>query len=271
MMAAMDDEALYLPDGDGFVATLRTQGAWHPDQQHGGPVQALLTRCVQRVPTLVPMQVTRLTFDMVRPVPIGPRLDVTTSVLREGKRIQLVEAVLRVGDIEHVRTQALRLREEDLTDVRGLPASTVDDRTTIPWADDIPLMIPKGVGVLPGFLDGIELRRYEKPGAPEGVFGYWIRLRVPVVTGEEPTPLERLTVAGDFTNTIGVLVDHSVVTTINPDVNVHLLRPPAGEWICVDGDTRFGLATGVGVSTAQLRDRDGVCAVASTSQLVQRR
>mgnify|MGYP004297473035 CR=1 FL=1 len=35
-MAAMDDEALYLPDGDGFVATLRTQGAWHPDQQHGG-------------------------------------------------------------------------------------------------------------------------------------------------------------------------------------------------------------------------------------------
>ena len=38
-----------------------------------------------------------------------------------------------------------------------------------------------------------------------------------------------------------------------------------------DGDTRFGLATGVGVSTAQLRDRDGVCALASTSQLVQRR
>ena len=35
------------------------------------------------------------------------------------------------------------------------------------------------------------------------------------------------------------------------------------------GNTRFNLGAGLGVSQAQLADRDGICALASTSQLVQ--
>ena len=74
-----------------------------------------------------------------------------------------------------------------------------------------------------------------------------------------------------MTNTIGVMVDPTTYTTINPDMTIHVLRAPVGEWVNVAGDTRFSLAAGLGVSDAILGDETGVCAVASTSQLLQLR
>lgn len=264
-----DDDCLYLPDGDGWVWTLLTQGGWHPDHQHGGPVQGLIARCVEAVPTLAAMQVARLTFDMVRPVPIGPRLDVTTQTLREGKKIQLVEAILRVGDIEHVRCTALRLRIDDLRAARHLPASNAHD--TPPPGPGSFEPVYRDLPHSPGFLRGIDMIRFPAPGAPEGVFGYWIHLTKPLVAGEETTALSRLCVAGDFTNSIGVLIDQTAFSTINADVTVQVLRPPVGEPVAVTGDTRFALDRGIGTSVAVLHDVDGVCAVATTSQLVQLR
>jgi hypothetical protein len=266
----VDDEALYLPDGDGYVGTILTQGGWHPEHQHGGPVQGLLARHVEAVPTLTAMQVTRLTYDMVRPVPIGPRLDIATRVLREGKKIQLVEAILRVGDVEHVRCVALRLRVEDVRGGRALPAASTTTDAPLPGPETFE-PVYRDLPHSPGFLRAMDMVRFPVPGAPEGVFGSWIHLTMPLLAGEETSALSRLSVAGDFTNTIGVLVDHTAFSTINADVNVHVLRPPVGEWVAVVGDTRFSHATGLGISVAELHDVDGVCAVGTTSQLLQLR
>jgi hypothetical protein len=267
-----EPEAFYLPSGDGFVATKATQGGWDPNAQHGGPVEGLVARAVERTPTLVPMQVVRITFDLIRPVPIGSRLDVTTRIVREGKKIQVVEAVMTEDGTELVRAVALRLRTADLTDVRGLPSSTmVADTTDLPMPDSVQPMVPWEVVARPGFLDGIELRRFPRPGAPEGVTAYWVRVRLPLVLGEETSDLARLAIAADFTNNIGVLIETHTFTAINPDVNVHVVRPPAGEWIAVVGETRFDMGAGLGVSTAELRDLDGVCAIGTTSTLVQPR
>lgn len=266
-----DDRALYFPDGDGFVATLRTQGGWHPQQQHGGPVQALLARAVESTPSLVPMQVARLTHDLIRPVPIGPRLTVSAQVLREGKRIQLVDAVMRVGDVEHARTRALRLRDDDMSGVRGMGPEPPDADSDLPWAEELPTADFGGAKNLPGFMEGIELRRFPRPNAPEGMHGYWVGLRGPLIAGEPTTPLQLLSVAADFANMIGRSVDSTRTTTINPDLNVHVLRQPEDDWVGIVGETRLGLATGVGVSTAHLRDRRGVCGLASNCQLVQHR
>jgi Thioesterase-like superfamily len=269
----MDDaRALYLPDGDGFVATRHTQGAWNPEHQHGGPVQALMARAVENTPSLVPMQVVRLTHDLFRANPIGVHLDVTTEIVREGKRIQLVDAVLRVAGVEHVRTRALRLRIEDASDLADLPSPPADG-LDVPWAEDILPMsrsLPRGMS-RPGFLEGIELRHIGPPVTPGPVAGLWVRLRGPVVAGEEPTPLQRLSVTADFTNLVGTRLDPQTISAINPDLSVHVLRLPVGPWVAAVGETRISTTAGVGVSAAQIRDRDGICALASNCQLVSRR
>ena len=97
-------EALYIRDGDAFVGTAYTQGAWGHGGQAGGAVLALLGHVLEDVPTLTPMSLTRLTVDIVRPVPVGERLHVATDVLREGKKIQVVDVAINAGD--HVTTRA---------------------------------------------------------------------------------------------------------------------------------------------------------------------
>ena len=42
---------------------------------------------------------------------MGRRLHVVPTVVREGKKIQVVELRLLDGDVEHVRATALRLRD----------------------------------------------------------------------------------------------------------------------------------------------------------------
>ena len=43
-------------------------------------------------------------------------------------------------------------------------------------------------------------------GAP-GPAGMWLRLRVPIVAGEEPTPFQRVAAAGDFGNGVAAAFD----------------------------------------------------------------
>jgi hypothetical protein len=263
-------EAFYLPSGDGFVGTSATQGGWDPTAQHGGPVEGLLARTIERTPTLVPMDVVRITFDLIRPVPIGPRLDLATRIVREGKKIQLVEAVMTSDGTELVRAVALRLRRDDLSARRDMPVSTpIDDNVELPGPDDVQPIVPWDVSNRPGFLQGVELRRFQRPGAPEGVTAYWTRVKLPLLPDEPASALVRLAIAGDFVNNIGVLIETATFTAINPDVTLQVLRTPTSEWIALVGETRFDLTAGYGLCSAQLRDLDGVCAVGTTSTLVQ--
>ncbi len=264
----MEAEALYVRDGDGYVGTILTQGGWDPDGANGGTVLALLGQCLEDVPSLVPMGVSRITADLVRPVPLGQRLDVDTTILREGKKIQVVLLQLRHGDVELVRLTALRLREADLSD-HAVPASTTD---SLPAAGmDAPegsYSVRAASPYQPGFLRAVDLRRSR---TADGTLGAWVRLEVPVVAGEPVSPTARLAFAVDYANLIGLEVAFTDVTMINPDVSAQVLRTPVGEWVAVTGDTRFQAASGRGVSMATLSDAEGVFAYAMTSQLVQPR
>lgn len=269
----MEAQALYVRDGDAFVGTELTQGGWDPDAANGGAALALLGHCLDDVPTLTPMAVSRLTADLVRPVPIGRRLHVEPTVLREGKKIQVVLLRLLAGDVEHVRLTALRTRAEavDLDEplVSTTDARPADGLTSPDEAFDVNALAAEHGESLPGFLRAVDFRRartLDRTG-----FGCWVRLHAAVVAGEPRRPTALLACSIDFANLIG-MDDHPVgVTMINPDVSAHVLRPPVDGWIAVTGDTRFEPSTARGVSTATLSDAHGVFALASTSQLIQRR
>src|SRR3954452_9829770 len=93
-------DAIYLPERpDRFVPTELARGPWDPNAQHGGAPAALIARAIERVESAVPMDVVRITYEFLRPVPLTP-LDLRTRVLRDGKRVQLVEAQLHAGELE---------------------------------------------------------------------------------------------------------------------------------------------------------------------------
>src|SRR4051794_41766881 len=83
--------ALYLPTDDGFVATALTIGPWDPGLQHAGPPAALLLREAERAGAIDGGQTVRMAYDIFAPVPVGPGR-VRSSVVRSGRRIELVEA-----------------------------------------------------------------------------------------------------------------------------------------------------------------------------------
>lgn len=262
-------KALFERDGDGFVASVLTQGAWHPREANGGAVLALVGHCLEDVATLVPMTVSRLTADLVRPVPLGPTLHVVSTVLREGKKIQVVAIEVRVGDVVHVRATALRLRETDLSGYHDLPESTTeaDASAGLPAPESLPSLRDNDRPDAPGFMGAIDLRRVVPTDGSAG--GYWTRLDAAVVAGEPIRPTARLAASFDFANLIGVARHVPSVTLINPDVTGQVLRPPKGEWIALTGDTRFQPSIGRGISYATLSDELGYVGLASVSQLMQ--
>jgi len=266
----MDEEqALYRREGDAFVGSNCTQSSWSPGAQAGGAVLALLGHVLEDVPTLTPMSLSRITVDLVRPVPIGEPLWIDHVVIREGKIIQVVDSVVRSASNECVRVRTLRIRDEDLSG-GDVPASTTNDDALIlalPAPEELPSTAD--FADVAGFLgSGAELRRNSNPH--DGPSVAWVRLRVPVVAGETVRPTSRVTAPMDCVNLIGVSGLPASTTAINPDVSAHVARPPVGEWVGLVGDTRFAGTIGHGFSMGMLVDADGVFGATSTSQVVQR-
>ncbi len=263
-----DPVALYVPDGDTFLPTIATRGPWSPDAQHGGPVAALLCRAVEAVESAVPLGVSRLTLELLRPAPLTP-LTVRTRVRRPGKRVQLVEVVLLAGDIEIAFGTALRVRLTDVALDDAVPRpGAVPDGTVAPEppTDQMPLL---NDGRFP-WLDtlGMEVRfasgSFELPGPSTA----WFRLRMPLVAGEEPSPAQRAMVAADSGSGVGAALDFTRYRFLNPELTVHLARPPEGEWIAVDSGTVLS-TSGTGIATTRLWDLRGIVGQAAASLLVE--
>jgi hypothetical protein len=98
----------------------------------------------------------------------------------------------------------------------------------------------------------------------------WMRMKVQLVEGEEPSALTRVLVAADSGNGISTELPIDEFLFINTELSVHLARMPVTEWVCLDAVTRIGEA-GVGLAESVLWDRRGRIGRASQSLLVARR
>lgn len=121
----------------------------------------------------------------------------------------------------------------------------------------------------PGFVRSLDFLRTRVATASEaGVV--WARMRVPLVEGEMLSSFVRLATLCDFASGTGNPIDFARFTSVNPDLSLHVLCAPRGEWIGLRG--RSGIeADGIGQSDATLFDGEGVVARALVSLLVERR
>lgn len=255
-------EYIYRLNGSVAESTPFAAGPWDPRMQHGGPPSALVMRTAEAVPSLAPMRIARLTIDLMRPVPIAP-LTIDSQVVREGKKLQLLQINLIAGDQEVVRASVLRLRKADL----ALPEEANAPPMDLPGPEDGEARW--GDGGCP-FNTGVESRVVRGQFGQAGPASIWFRLKRPIVDGEAILPTMRATVAGDYCNGTSSFLDFRHWTFINADLQISLARDPVGEWILLDAET-FAGPDGGGHAFARLGDRQGWFGRAGQSVIFERR
>jgi acyl-Coa thioesterase superfamily protein/acyl-CoA thioesterase superfamily protein len=244
----MPTEAVFTGAGGRFCASEFARGPWDPNAQHGGAPAALLMRAFEQHDADPGLMLARVTYELLRPVPLG-QLDVTCSVLRPGRRVQLLEGSIVAADgNEVVRARALKVA------VAGTAAGSADSAPPGPEGIEPSPMARWQMTTFPG--DAMELRFVDGRFGEAGPATVWFRLRIPLIAGEEPSGLQRLAAAADFPNGIASELSWSDYVFINPDLTVYIERRPVGEWICLDARMRV-VKGGLGFSEAVLYDRDG--------------
>ena len=261
-----EHRAFFELDGDLAVPTELTRGPWDPGSQHAGPAAALLGRAFETLAAEAdgPQRVGRVTYDILRPIPLAP-LSIDTRELRGGRRVRLVEARLVSGGEEVIRASAWLLREQHVDLPRGLAGDPPPD---LPADGEPGEFFPTGQAV--GYHTGVEYRFIEGAFTRPGPARVWMRMRVPLVAGEEPTPLQRVLIVADSGNGVSSTLDWRRYLFINVDLSVHLHRLPAGEWVRLDAVTRPG-TEGVGLADAALSDERGPLGRAVQTLLVAAR
>jgi hypothetical protein len=259
--------ALFLRDGERYVPTPLARGPWSADALHGGPPAALLARAIEQFEAKPdePMFVARFTMELLRPVPLSP-LRLETRWLRPGRKVQLVEAALHSDTHEVARATGLRIRMQPLQLPADLPMQPV---SVAPPEQGQPLAARLG-----GFLDGFHTHAVEHSFVhgqlvDPGPATDWIRLKVPLIDGEQPSPLSRVCAAADFGNGVSQILP-SDFTFINPDLTVYLHRYPVGEWVCIDSVTRVE-PHGVALAESRILDGTGTIGRSLQSLIVQER
>jgi Acyl-CoA thioesterase C-terminal domain/Acyl-CoA thioesterase N-terminal domain len=258
-------DAFYEREGERLRATELTRGPWDPESQHAGPPSALIGRAIEALEDAGDFQVGRVTFEILRPVPIG-MVEVEARVVRPGRRVQLVEATLGDGREELMRATAWRIRTARL----DLPAEVADSGPAPPApeeGEEAPFF-PTEQRV--GYHTAMEWRALEGGFTEPGPARVWMRQRVPLVAGERTSPLQRTLVVADVGNGISAVLDLRTHLFVNVDLTVSLERMAEGEWICVDAVTR-PRPNGVGTAESELFDREGRIGRAIQTLLVAER
>ncbi|MGN6312047.1 MAG: thioesterase family protein [Xanthobacteraceae bacterium] len=256
-------DAIFRIDGQRAITSPNAAGPWSPDMQHGSAPSGLVTWAAEAMPTPVPMQIARLTIDLMRPVPLAP-LAIETEVLRQGRKIQLCEVRLKANDVLVVRATVLKIRNE----VQVLPAGIADAPVDMPGPEQSRVE-PADFSSSP-FVSGMSLRAARGGFAHPGSSAIWYRVDRPLVEGAPVSQVMRAVVASDFSNATSVALDFKQWTFLNADLTISLSRQPVGDWILLDGECNIG-PDGAGLAMARLGDERGYFGRAVQSLVIERR
>jgi hypothetical protein len=249
-------------DGDHqvFESTLGTASNWNAQIQHGSPPLALMTKVIEELAAPSGLRVGRLLLDILGAIPVAP-VKVRAWVARPGARISLLVAEMSpaASDRPVARVSAWLLAPSDTSDV-------ATDRHP-PLTEGRAKTDAHGWQGAPGYLETITWRT--QVTAPGESAIAWMSPLVPLVYGEETTTLQRLAMVVDSANGVGAALDPSTFVFMNTDTAIHLHRLPRGNDFAVRARGSIG-PDGIGVTTAEIFDREGFIGTSAQTLLVQR-
>ncbi len=265
-------ESVFGRAGEGLLPSAHARGPWDPRALHGGAPAGLLAAAFERLEPGAELRVARLGYEFLRPVPLAP-LSLSLELARPGRRVQELAAELRAeqdGELQTVcRASALRVQEIPA----GTPAAPPGGILAMPPLERCePIRFALDDGDVPAdslATSGMEMRAQGDPRRP-GPARVWMRLRRPLLSGEQPSPLAHLAATADFGNGISAVLPFERFLFINADLTIHLWRMPHGEWIGLDSQTVIEPG-GTGLTESVLHDLEGPVGRAFQTLVVQPR
>lgn len=253
--------------GGTYRSSALTRGPWHPDHQHAGPPVALVCRAIEQAAAQHGLtHVSRLTANLIRPVPIGElQVEVMTDYI--GRNAGHFSAHLMAGDKDVGRFTALVQREGEFDIPDGLPGHPLPTMPVSPQ-DACEAHFPFA-GKIVGYGDLVETRT-ARGTMFDGPCAIWFRLRHPLVEGEAPSAYQRVAVAADSGNGVSAILDFKRYSFVNSDLTINLLRRPVGDWICLDARSYLA-SNGCGLAESALYDIQGFIGRATQSLAVRAR
>ena len=253
------------PDGDVhvFESTDGTRSNWTPEIQHGSPPLALLTKHIEDLAAGTPLRIGRVTLDILGAIPVTT-VKVRAWVERPGARISMMAAEMLAerpdGSWRAVaRVTAWLVATSDTSD-----AAT--DRYP-PLVEGDAVAVPHSWQGAKGYLEAVSWRRQRTDEGAAALV--WLSPLVPLVDNEETTALQRLALVVDSANGVGAALDPKEFVFMNTDTTVHLHRLPTGSDFALRARGSIG-PDGIGVTTAEIFDRQGFIGTSAQTLLVQR-
>ena len=229
-----------------FTPTDVARSLWSTTQMHGVAVSGAMARGIEQAVTRTDLRPARYTLDMFSPARMDP-FTVETEIVREGRRICLVDARLVQEGTTRARASAIFLA----------PTEDPDGEVWTPGDDPVPpAHVPELTGpTIPWFASDADWSQDFAEHQNAGRKQTW-QYGVPVVAGEEPTPFQAVASIADAT-TMACNWGSKGVQYINTDITLSLSRLPRTPEVGLRGE-RWSGHDGIAVGVATVYDRDGV-------------
>lgn len=232
----------------GFRSTIHAQGAWNEHEQHMAPAAGLLAHALELHAPRPELRMARISYEILGLIH-GGDCQIVVSTLRPGRTIELVQAELSANGRTAIRATAWRMLTSDTSAV-----AAVEDPAMPAPADCEPFDV---TSIWPGgFIASLEIRVAEghRPGAGK----VWLRTSHPLTDRGDASDVARLVGLVDTANGIASRVPPGKDSYAFPnvDLQIHMHRQPAGEWLGLDNRVSFG-SDGIGLTSTILHDEQG--------------
>lgn len=246
----MNDPAFYLRTGPtSFTPTPATAGPWDPRLQHGGPVAALLMTAIQAAASHPEQRIAHFALEFLGPVPLLP-MQLTTEVLRPGKKIELCAASISIGERPALRATAWQVATRPARSPTINLAEPPPPRSAVATTN-LFKSVPRF-----GYGESLEWRFTTGGFDALGPATVWTRLQVALIAGEPVSPLAHAMVLVDSANGISAELDPGEFLFVPVNLTVSIARMPEGEWLGMSARTEIA-SEGVGTVHARLFDDRG--------------
>ena len=265
----------YEPAGENrYKPTAHAGGAWDPAELHFSPLGGLVVHAIDQFVAGragEELVLSRISFDILGRLALD-ECEIQVQTLRPGRTIELVEAVVLIGDRPVVRARAWLLSTGDTSAVAGGGDGSryknedgngtgKTDKDSKDSKDSGRLTPPEKLAswsltdVWPGgYISSVDIRPVAPP--QPGRTTAWIGTDLDLVAGQACSPLASFVALVDTANGIAVWQSPTEWMFPNVDLTIHLHRQPEGRWTGLDTTVTFG-PTGQGITSTVLHDVAG--------------